>query len=378
MNRYFSNQLPLAWLLFVSFVSLNGSASGEQPKLQLKPGDHICYIGNTMADRMQHAAWLETYLHALHPVHDLTFRNLGFPGDELTTRPRSKSFGSTDEWLEKCQADVVVCFFGYNEALKGDSGLAKFQSDLAKTIDQMRGQQYNGKSAPRLVFVSPIAHENLYSPHLPDGSENNDKLRKYAAAMREVCDQKNVTFVDVFQPTYRLYSSTDKPLTMNGIHLLDDGNRKVAREIIGQLFPGESVDSLANIEKLREAVLEKNYYWFSRYRVVDGYNVYGGRSTLAWHGQSNADVMKREMEIFDVMTENRDKRVWAVARGERLGSRKTTTCLKSWTVVKTNKPWPEPRWWEVGLTKAASKAIEQDDDCKRDGSQSVCIRREVS
>ena len=62
-------------------------------------------------------------------------------------------------------------------------------------------------------------------------------------------------------------------------------------------------------------MLDKNYHWFSRYRVVDGYNVFGGRSKLAWFGQSNADVMMREMEIFDVMTANRDRRIWAVARG---------------------------------------------------------------
>ena len=40
-----------------------------------------------------------------------------------------------------------------------------------------------------------------------------------------------------------------------------------------------------------------------------------GRSKLAWHGQSNADVMRREMEIFDVLTANRDQRIWAVAKG---------------------------------------------------------------
>jgi hypothetical protein len=65
-------------------------------------------------------------------------------------------------------------------------------------------------------------------------------------------------------------------------------------------------------------VLDKNYHWFSRYRVVDEYNVFGGRSKLAWFGQSNADVMMREMEIFDVKTMNRDRKVWAVAKGRNV------------------------------------------------------------
>ena len=180
----------------------------------------------------------------------------------------------------------------------------------------MRAQKYNGESAPQIVMFSPIAHENLNNRDLPDGSKNNVNLHLYTQAMKEVCGQKNVVFVDLFAPTSQLYSIAEKPLTMNGIHLLDHGNKALASIITSSLFGKElpAVDA-GMLDRLRQAVLEKNYYWFSRYRVVDGYNVFGGRSKLAWFGQSNADVMMREMEIFDVMTTNRDKKVWAVAAG---------------------------------------------------------------
>src|SRR5437763_1098425 len=78
------------------------------PKLETRPGDHVCIIGNTLADRMQHDGWLETYFHSRFPEHDLVFRNLGFSGDEVagfTDKPdnnrrlRSKSFGTADQWL---------------------------------------------------------------------------------------------------------------------------------------------------------------------------------------------------------------------------------------------------------------------------------------
>jgi len=67
---------------------LAGSVQSAEPLLQLRSGDRISFIGNTLADRMQHSAWLETYLHALHPDLDLTVRNLGFSGDELKLRQR--------------------------------------------------------------------------------------------------------------------------------------------------------------------------------------------------------------------------------------------------------------------------------------------------
>ncbi len=355
VNHRFLHWLgPQAGGLLLAFSLLFApTAVAEGPALKLAQGDHVVYIGNTMADRMQHHAWLETYLHALHPDHQLTFRNLGFAGDEVKTRPRSKDFGSPDQWMAKCQADVVFCFFGYNEAFRGDDGLPGFEKDFAAMIDSMRSQQYNGSSPPRIVVFSPIAHENLYSPHLPDGTENNANLAKYTDVMRKVCGDKEVTFVDLFKPTGQLYAAATRPLTMNGIHLLDHGNKAVAQTILKELFPGKSIPT--DVAKLREAVLDKNYHWFSRYRVVDGYNVFGGRSTLNWHGQSNADVMKREMEIFDVMTTNRDQRIWAVAGGGDLEVRDDN--LPEELAVKTNKAGPleEDAWPYVGGAEAIEK-----------------------
>lgn len=332
--------------------SLMAVPSLGQDKFKFQQGDHICYIGNTMADRMQHHGWLETHIHALHPMLELTFRNLGFAGDELKTRPRSQNFGSPDQWLTKCQADVVFCFFGYNEALRGEAGLAKFKTDLAETIDGMRAQKYNGESAPQLVFFSPIGHEDLKSPHLPDGSANNKNLALYTATMRSICEEKEVRFVDLFSASMNMYAEAAKPLTMNGIHLLDHGNKAIAEFITRELF-GELTDK--DVTRLREAVLDKNYHWFSRYRVVDGYNVYGGRSKLAWHGQSNADVMRREMEIFDVMTANRDKRIWSVAQGGNLQVKDDN--LPPELEVKTNKVGKlEGGRWEY---LEGNKAIQQ-------------------
>ena len=328
----------IAFVVPIFWGIANNSAPAAEPALQLRQGDHVCLIGNTLADRMQHHAWLETFIHATHPKHELVFRNLGFSGDEVKTRPRSANFGSADQWLTKTQADVVFCFFGYNEALRGEAGLPDFEKNLTELIDGMLGQKYNGKSAPQIILFSPIAHENLHSPHLPDGSKNNKNLAQYTQAMKNVCASQSVRFVDLFSPTRNLYEKAKKPLTMNGIHLLEHGNRALAEVVVKELFgrTGKTLRSEKELDRLRKAVLDKNYYWFSRYRVVDGYNVFGGRSKLAWFGQSNADVMRREMEIFDVMTANRDKRVWAVAQGGDL--KVVDNNIPQQLKVKTNKP----------------------------------------
>lgn len=84
--------LGMASILLALIVSSPSSAQAAEPLLQLRKGDRISYIGNTLADRMQHSAWLESYIHAIYPELDLTFRNLGYSGDELKLRQARGEF----------------------------------------------------------------------------------------------------------------------------------------------------------------------------------------------------------------------------------------------------------------------------------------------
>src|SRR5437773_10272306 len=103
----FTRSPRLSLLLFAAAVlaATSISIAADPPKLELKKGDHICIIGNGLAERMQHYGWLETLLHARFPDHELVFRNLGRAGDEVdgwtdpNHRMRSMAFGTQDEWL---------------------------------------------------------------------------------------------------------------------------------------------------------------------------------------------------------------------------------------------------------------------------------------
>ena len=83
----------------LALLVLAPAALAPAAPLELKKGDHISVIGNTLADRMQHHGWLETMIHNRFPRHELVFRNLGFSGDEVKTRNRSMDFGTPDQWL---------------------------------------------------------------------------------------------------------------------------------------------------------------------------------------------------------------------------------------------------------------------------------------
>src|SRR5687767_3750672 len=93
---------PRFWLFLaaaVAVISLTPERPGAATPFVLRAGDHICIVGNQLAERLQYDGWLDTLLHARFPRNDLVIRNLGFSGDEVATRLRSKNFGSPDEWL---------------------------------------------------------------------------------------------------------------------------------------------------------------------------------------------------------------------------------------------------------------------------------------
>ncbi len=255
-------------VLLVGSGASHGTCAGaaERPKLDIHPHDSIAIVGNTLADRMQHFGHFETLLHHRFPRHELVVRDLGFSGDELTVRLRSAGFGSPEDHLRAVKADVVLAFFGYNESFAGVEGLEKFKRELASFVDHTLGEKYNGKTPPRLVLFSPIAHEDLHDSDFADGKDNNTRIALYTAAMEEVAGASKVLFVDLYAPSLESYRKADKPLTINGVHLNERGDQQLAAILDRGLFGGEgdAPREWTALEPLRQAVLDKNFHWFQR------------------------------------------------------------------------------------------------------------------
>ncbi len=306
------DRFALLGLLGTFVLSLTSAGCGSSETL--KAGDHVVVIGSGLADRMQHGGWLESYLQAELPKHALVFRDQGFSGDRIDKRPREKGFPSADEYLTTSKADVILAMFGYNESFDADP--AAFGAALEAWITHSRIQNYSGKGAPRLVLVSPIAHEDLKDANLPDGREQNLRLAAYAEQMEAVAQKHDVAYINLFSASRQLYETTAAALTINGVHLNNEGNREIAKVIATALLgrtPTVTDDRLGMVQR---AVLDKNFHWFNRYRATDGNDVWGSRASLAFTaGQTNRDVLQHELVQLDVMTANRDAVIWAAAQG---------------------------------------------------------------
>ncbi|MCA8980069.1 MAG: c-type cytochrome [Planctomycetes bacterium] len=332
--------LVLRALAILSFVVSLGPRGAAQ--LELRQGDRICLIGNAFAERMQHHGWFEARLQAAFPELELTVRNLGFSADELTVRQRTAGFGTQDEWLTRCEADVIIACYGFNESFSGEEGLPEFRSDLERFIEHTRAQRYNGESAPRLVLVEPIAFDQKDDSTRLGPGLNSPGLYGVQREMAEVAARCGVPLIAARAASKRLYSANPDQLTINGIHLTDRGNELLSRTLFEGItgVPAPEEDP-ARLEAIRTAVLEKNLYWFNRYRATDGYNVYGGRSSLAYENdQTNYEVLQQELVVLDAMTDRMDRVIHAIARGEEIPA--DLPPIPDQIPVPTNRPGPGP------------------------------------
>ena len=287
-------------------------------QIQFDNNDHVVIIGGGVADRMQHHGWFETYLQIESADKNLVIRNHGFSGDRLDHRPRNSGFTPADDYLTISKADVIIAMFGYNESFDGDP--TGYEQSLVDWVNESRSKKYNGKSAPRIVLVSPLAHENLNNPNLPNGRNNNMRLAAYAQATRNAAQTTGCGLIDLFEISQRLFANnSDTYITQDGIHPTVEGSHELGTEMVWSLLGDKPDMANSNVTPVRNAVLDKNWHWFNRYRATDGNDVWGSRSTLSFtDGQTNAVVLQHELTQLDVTTANRDKVIWAAANGKTI------------------------------------------------------------
>ncbi|CAN5829808.1 hypothetical protein BH11VER1_BH11VER1_04380 [soil metagenome] len=300
-------------------------------------GERIVLVGNGLAERDVFYSRIETELSLRYPNEELFFRNMGHVGDTPGFRPHPSResqwafpgadkfhpelnvhhgkgfFPTPDQWLTHLQADTVVGFFGYNESFDGPSKLANFEAELDAWVQHTLSKAYNGKAAPRVVLVSPIAYENLSAKRdLPSGEKENANLILYASAIEKVAKKHNLTFIDLFSPTKALYGKAKEPLTTGGFIPNDEGYKQVAEILATGLYGHQSRVSKADPKLVHAAVMQKDWFWNNDYNLLNGVHAYGQRYN-PFGPQNYPDEVQKTRE----MTALRDTLIHDVAAGKK-------------------------------------------------------------
>ena len=314
------------------------AAASVRPQAVAAPakGERVILLGNGLAERDVYYHRLETELHLRFPEKELFVRNMGHVGDTPGFRPHPSRtsqwafpgaekfhpelkvhngkgfFPTPDQWLTFLKADTIVAFFGFNESFDGQDKVANFQAELEAWVQHTLGKAYNGKAAPRLVLVSPIAFEDQSAIHdLPSGKKENSNLALYAAAIEAVAKKHKLTFIDLFAPTKKLFAESKTPLTTRGFVPNDLGYQKIAPILADGLFGPQPHASKARPELVWQAVMQKDWFWNNDYNLLNGVHTHGQRYK-PFGPQNYPDEIKKSREMATL----RDDLIHNVASGK--------------------------------------------------------------
>jgi hypothetical protein len=199
-----------------------------------------------------------------------------------------------------------------NESFEGEAGLSRFIDGYSKLLDALAGTK------ARLVLISPIAHEDLGRP-LPDPVEHNRQLKMYTEAIRDIAQKRGANFVNLFDPLLKAKQVQNAPITENGIHLNTAGYFLTTMEILRQLevkvdpwrlpINGKGEFNDEKTEKLRQAIRQKNVFFFDRYRPQNDMYIFHGRK----HEQGRNAV---EIPQFDQFIEAKEAEIAKLKRAK--------------------------------------------------------------
>ena len=297
------------YAMFASNAERPKSVSSIITKLPLKleKNARIALVGNTLFDRMRDYGHFEALLHQGYPNHEIVVRNLAWSADEVDLQPRPDNFADTEQHLTAMKADVIIAAFGFNESFAGPKEIPYFEDRLEKYLTSLTSKAYNGKNAPSVILISPIANENINL--VPAADLNNKSLQIYTNSIKKIAHSKGVGFIDVFTDTESIMKKVGIDHTINGSHLNEKGYELFGEILFEKLF--KKAKPSIN-EDIRFAVIEKNRQHFYRYRPLNTFYYTGGRK-----GSYGYLDFLPAMRNFDLMTENRDRQIHKLAQGKK-------------------------------------------------------------
>ena len=142
--------------------------------------------------------------------------------------PLSQDFKDHGHTLEDEKPDVLIAAFGFNESFAGPAGLAKFQKRPRETSSARRRRP---STTARRPAAGPALADRPGRPDEPAHHRRQEEQREHQALHRRDGRARPTSTACCSSTCSRPASSScerpDKPLTINGIHLNDDGDRRL-------------------------------------------------------------------------------------------------------------------------------------------------------
>lgn len=219
-------------LLFIPFLNQFAIAQNKpqgvnevsKTTFELKNGDRVVFLGNSLFENDLQYGYVELALTTRWPDRDVTFRNIGWAGDNVFGDARSyftnppTSYDLLIEQIKKAQPTIVFIGYGGIEAQEGEAGLARFNEGLKSLLDTI---DHLGAKAILLSPIPIMSAGSLENGSLENIGIRNKNLELYASAIAKTASERGKQFIDIFNPLAEMNKKV--ALTDDGVHLNETG-----------------------------------------------------------------------------------------------------------------------------------------------------------
>ncbi|UFH56134.1 GDSL-type esterase/lipase family protein [Spirosoma sp. KNUC1025] len=198
--------------------SANSGTDSSKTPFTLTDGDRVVFLGNSLMEDDIQFGYLELALTTGWPGRNVTYRNIGWSGDNVFGEARSyvtappTPYQRLIQQLTDAKPTVVFLAYGGVEAQEGESGLPRFKQGLNQLLDTL------DRLGAKTVLVSPIP---VLLPSSDLVSQRNAALISYGAALAQTAAEHKKRYVDVFKPIQE--ASKQAVITDDGVHLNETG-----------------------------------------------------------------------------------------------------------------------------------------------------------
>lgn len=289
-------------------VTATFATAAEPAKFELRDGDRVVFLGNTLVEREQKYGHWELMLTMAWPERNVTFRNLGWSGDTVWGESRAgfgtqaDGFKALVEQVNAAKPTVIFVGYGNVEAFDGEAGLPRFIEGFNKLLDELE------KTKARIVVLGPVPQAVSVSFN-PTAVTYNKHIRLYSNAMLNVSAMRSYCFVDLASNLEPVLSRED--LTKSNHRLTDEMGvltslgyqtafHIIAQELNVSRYGFDPYSS--NAIQLIQTIIKKNELFFHRWRPQNETYLFGFRK----HEQGNN---AQEVFEFDPLIAAEEKKI---------------------------------------------------------------------
>lgn len=246
MSNFRLPGLPVCVFLFLLTLVYGPTHAQNKSPNVLKDGDRVVFLGNSIFENEFQYGYLELALTTRFADKGITFRNLGWTGDNVWGEARSTYTNPPTPYehlmqdITQAAPSIVFLAYGGVEAQEGQAGVAHFKDGLNKLIDKIESL------GARTVLLStiPVVSSDT-SQHI---DARNADLELYSKAIADVASQRGKQFIDIYNPV--LNTSKKADIIENTVHLNETGYYYLA-DVLGKAMgvPYDRVTSTITVAK---------------------------------------------------------------------------------------------------------------------------------